>query len=81
MPRKTNTAKVLNADPINADAIIVANENVNTTVITNTEVTNTLVSNTNENTEVKTRKPRVSKKDTNAEPVKTKEVVVQFFSW
>ena len=77
MPRKTNTAKVLNADPINADAIIVANENVNTTVITNTEVTNTLVSNTNENTEVKTRKPRVSKKDTNAEPVKTKEVVVK----
>jgi len=86
MPRKTNTAKVLNADPINTDAIIVANtnKNVNTTevsntnentLVANTEVANTLVSNTNENTEVKTRKPRVSKKDTNAEPVKTKEEV------
>lgn len=68
MPRKTNTAKVLNADPINTDAIIVANtnENVNTevtnTLVANTEVANTLVA----NTEVKTRKPRVSKKDANA---------------
>ena len=63
MPRKTNTAKVLNADPINTDAIIVANtnENVNTTL-----VANTVVANTNENTAVKTRKPRVSKKDTSA---------------
>ena len=68
MPRKTNTAKVLNADPINTDAIIVANtnENVNTEVA-NTEVTNTVVTNTLvANTEVKTRKPRVSKKDANA---------------
>ena len=74
MPRKTNTAKVLNADPINTDAIIVANENVNTTLVTNTLVTNTLVTNTLvTNTEVKTRKPRVSKKDTNA--VVTKELV------
>ena len=62
MPRKTNTAKVLNADPINTDAIIVANQNVNTTLVTNTEVANTEVT----NTAVKTRKPRVSKKDTNA---------------
>ena len=79
MPRKTNTAKVLNADPINTDAIIVANtnENVNTTLVANTVVANTLVA----NTEVKTRKPRVSKKDTNAvvvkaEPLKNANEVV-----
>jgi hypothetical protein len=72
MPRKTNTAKVLNADPINTDAIIVANTNENV----NTEVANTLVANTEvTNTEVKTRKPRVSKKDTIAvTPVKVEAV-------
>jgi len=65
MPRKTNTAKVLNADPINTDAIIVANTNKNENT--------TEVSNTNENTAVKTRKPRVSKKDTNAVVTQVKE--------
>jgi hypothetical protein len=66
MPRKTNTAKVLNAEPI-----IVANTNENTIVANTNENKNTEVA----NTAVKTRKPRVSKKDTNP-VVATNSIIV-----
>ena len=63
MPRKSNTVKVTNTDPI-----IVAN-----TVVPNTVVPDTIVM----NTEVKTRKPRVSKKDTTSNTVSNEVAAIK----